>query len=289
MYGKFFRKPRRGLRPLRKSVTKKKIYRRGKKANAGAVVALNRKVNKLVRSVETKFKRQEGSINLGGPANTNFDQQIWSITPCTTTTDPKCIDIQSGDGQDQRSGNKITTKANWLNFTLMLNPYEATTNLAPKPVIVKYWVVSVRGSQFGTTNVDVENLIKTRFFQANASYTGFSDSPMDNIREINKDVFIVHQTREFKLGNQYIQSSSSGTVNNNAQRYANNDFKMFYKFRLNLTKYTSKQVRYNDNDGSSFNKMKWVFFTVANADGTFVSDQLPVFMFWNRIYKFTDM
>lgn len=290
MNGKFFRRGRRNLRPLRKrGVTKKKIFRRGKKASAVSVVALNRKVNRISRSIETKIKRIEGSVDLCGPASPNLDSQIFSITPTTPISDPKCIDIQAGDGQDQRGGNKITTRANWLNFTLMLNPYEATTNLAPKPVIVKYWVVSVRGSQFGTTNVDVENLIKSRFFQANSSYTGFSDSPMDNIRQINNDVFIVHQTKEFKLGNQYIQSSSSGTVNNNNQRYANNEFKIFYKWRLNLTKYTDKNIRYNDNDGSSFNRQKWCFFTVANADGTTLAEQLPVLMYWTRIYKFTDL
>lgn len=290
MYVKYKYSKRRA--PLRKRapvVTKKKIYRRGKKANAGAVVSLNRKVNKLMGQVETKIKRVEGSVNLCGPAGTLLDQQIFSITPTTPITDPKGIDIQSGDDQDQRNGNKITTKANWLNFVLMLNPYEATTNLAPKPVVVKLWVVSVRGSQYGTTNVDVENLIKTRFFQANGSYTGFTDSVMDNIRQINNDVFNVHYTREFKLGNQYIQSSSSGTVNNNNQRYANNEFKMMYKYRLNLTKYTTKMVRYNDNDGSSFNRQKWVFFTISNADGTFMSDQLPVLMYYNRIYKYTDI
>lgn len=271
-------------------VTKAKIYKRGKKASATSVIALNRKVNRLIRGVEVKETRNEGTTNLVGTGNVNFDGQVFCINPTTTTADPKGIVVGLGDLEGQRVGNQISTKSNVFKFVAIIKPWNATTNPNPRPMYFKVWVISIRGGNYGTTHSDVSNLIKTRFFDTGNSYQGWSDTIMDTIKPVNEDVFNVHYVKTFKLGPATTMASGAGGATpTSAQGYSNNDFRLSIKWSVPLTKYTAKTIRYNDTDGSSFNPTKWLFFTCHNADGSTIGTQVPIELYYNHHYRFTDM
>lgn len=273
-----------------KRVTRAKIYRKGKKANARAVVNLNKKVNRLIRGIETKELRVEATTDLVGTGNASFKNQVFCIGPSTTVTDPKCIVIPAGDGEGNRDGNQITTKANFFKFVAILKPWNSSTNANPRPMYLKVWVVSVRGGAFATSWEDVSNLITTRFFDTGNSYAGFSDTVLDTLRPINEDVFRVNYVKTFKIGpSQTMASGAGGATPTSAQGYTNNDFKLSVKWTVPLTKFTQKNVRYNDTDNYSFNNNKWLFFTMHNADGSTVGLQTPLQLYYNHTYRYTDM
>lgn len=252
--------------------------------------ALSKKVNQILRSVEKKYARVEGTTNLCGTGAADFDSQVFAVAPTTTTADPKAIVLVQGDGQANITGNKVTTQKNIFSFVATLKPWNASTNANPRPLYLTYWVVGLRGGAYATTVADVENLIKSRFFNTGNSYSGFSDSVLDQIRTVNDDVFMLHEKKTFKLGNaSTFASGAGGATPTSAQGYTNNDFDMIVKYDIDLTKYTPKTIRYNDNDASQFGVQKWVFFTMQNCDGSAISASLPVELWYNHSYMYTDM
>lgn len=250
-----------------------------------------RKVNRIIRSIEKKYARVEGTTSLVSTSNASFDGQIFAVAPTLTGIDPKAIVLAQGDGEANMTGNQVTTQKNIFSFVATLNPWNASSNANPRPLYLTYWVVSVRGGVNATTLADVENLIKTRFFNTGNSYIGFSDSVLDQIRTVNEDVFILHTKKTFKLGNANTYASGAGGATpTSAQGYTNNDFSMIVKFEVDLTKYTPKTIRYNDTDtAGAFGNQKWIFFTMQNCDGSAIASAVPVELWYNHSYMYSDL
>lgn len=269
----------------------KKAYKTSKKNKSlyKKVNFISKKLNKISAGIEKKEITNEGSFRMSGSGQTTLDQQIFLVNPGTAAQDPKAIVIPQGDDEGKRQGNQITTHSNVLKFAAMLLPWHATTNPDPKPVILKYWVLSTRGGTLGNTIYDIELICQNKFFEYGASYIGFSDSVMDVLRMVNDDVLYVHETKEFKLGAAYYMASGAGgaTPTSN-QGYTNNDFNYFVKWSIPLYKYTQKNLKWNDNDPQMYNKNKFVLFTIMNADGTAIGTRQPVEIYYSHNYKFTD-
>lgn len=254
------------------------------------VADISRKVNRIIRSIEKKYARVEGSTNLVGTGNASFDGQIFALAPTTTTADPKAIVLQQGDLQADRVGNQVTTQKNIFSFVATLLPWNASTNANPRPVYLTAWVFSIKGGQYGTTVGDVENLVKSRFFNTGNSYSGFLDNVVDQIRTVNEDVFTLHAKKVFKLGNaSTFASGAGGATPTSAQGYTNNDFSMIVKYDMDVTKFTPKTIRYNDNDGSQFGVQRWIMFTLQNCDGSAVASAVPVELYYNHSYMYSDL
>lgn len=276
-------------RLVKKRLVKRNIVRKYPKKSKYSVAKLAQKVNKMSRAVEVKEARAEGLTDMVGTAVASFTGNVFCINPASTATDPKAIVINQGSGEGDRIGNQVTTKQNLFRFCAVLKPWHSTSNPNPRPMYLKAWVVSIRGGQYGTTLADATNLIKSRFFDTGNSYIGFGDNLFDTIRPVNEDVFTVHYTKVFKIGPaQTMASGGGGATPTSAQGYTNNDFKLSVKWTIPLTKYTIKNIRYNDTDGSVFNPTKWLFFTMSNADGSAVGSSVPMEMFYNHVYRFTD-
>ena len=277
--------------------TKKKSYKPTKKSTVSVrrkysskrkVYNLAKRVKKIEKSAEVKIVRREAQTLLSSPQSALLANQIWCVNPTVVGQDPKAQVITQGTGQANRVGNTVTTKSNSFKFTALLTPWNVSTNAYPSPMYLKYWIVSVRGGQT-YTNQQVRDLLQSKFFQADNSYTGFSDSVMDNIRPVNKDVFYVHTTKTFKLGNAtYMASGAGGATPTSNQGFTNNDFKMSVTWTIPLTKFTTKNLKFNDTDSVIYNSTKWLFFTIAHADGTTIGANTPVQLYYNQIYKFTD-
>lgn len=252
--------------------------------------SLSKKVNRILRSVEKKFARVEGTTDLVSTGAASFDGQVFAVAPTTTVQDAKAIVLAQGDGQANITGNKVTTEKNIFSFVATLKPWNASTNANPRPLYLTYWVVSVRGGSYSTVVADVVSQIKSRFFNSGNSFAGFSDSVLDQIRTVNDDVFILHEKKTFKLGNaSTFASGAGGATPTSAQGYTNNDFSMIVKFDVDLTKYTPKTIRYNDNDATQFGNQKWIFFTMQNCDGSAISASVPVELWYNHHYMYSDM
>jgi len=237
---------------------------------------LAKKVNRIYRSIEVSYARQEGLVNLVGTGNGSLDNQIWAVGPTTTNADPKAIVLARGPDEGQRIGNSVATRKNHFDFCAVLKPWNASTNANRRPLYLTAWVVSIRGGCYATTVVDVEGLITSWFFNSGTSYQGFSDSVLDQIRTVNEDVFTLHAKKTYKLGNaSTFASGAGGATPTSAQGYTNNDFSIVVKDRIDLTKFTPRTIRYNDGDTLSYNNQKWLFFTMSNCDGSAISLSLP--------------
>lgn len=274
-------KKRRGRPPKKGQPTVKAVEKKVEK--------VSKKLNKISSGIEKQIRRVEFSQSLTGSTSTNFDGQIFVINPNLVSNDPKAIVIGKGTNEGTRTGNSVHTEYNSFKFIAYLKPQDATTNTNPHPIILKYWIVSVRGGTNAKTTLDLENLLKTRFFQAGSNaYQGINDTPFDLMRPINSDVFNIHEVKEYKLGNSEYWISSGGAPTN-YQHYSNNDFKLYAADSINLTPYTSKNVKWNDDDTEIFNSQKWLFFTLNYLDGAPVGNNIPVEIFVDRTYKYTDM
>lgn len=254
------------------------------------IAVVEKKVNKISRSIEIKETKLEGSFEMTGITQPQLDSWIFCVNPTLTGVDPKAIVIAQGDSEANRQGNQITTKGNVLKFVACLNPWNSATNANPKPLYLRYYVISIRGGVYANTISDVETIIQNKFFDNGNSSIGFTDSPLDMLRHVNDEVIYVHDMKEFKIGNSYYMASGAGGATpTSAQGFTNNDFSSSVKWTIPLYKYTQKNIKYNDQDTQIFNNNKWVFFTIHNADGSAVGSSFPLKIYWSHNYKFSDM
>lgn len=272
--------------PIVKTAQRKPVKSKQAKKLADVV----KKVNSIYRAIEVNISRVEGSTNIVAATNASFDAQIFAVDPCGAGVDPKGVALVQGDDQGQRVGNMITTKRNKFNFVAMIKPWDATTNPTPRPMYLTAWVIKIRGGSYATIYTDVENMIKNYFFQTGNSSQGFSDSVMDDIRPVNTDVFKLLYKKTWKIGTATTMASGGGGATpTSAQGYSNNDFPYSVKAFLDLTKFSTKNIRYNDTSGVNANDMAWLFFTPSNADGSFVGTSIPLEIFYNHQYEYIDL
>lgn len=261
----------------------------GSKKKAPTIKQIDKKVNQIIRGIEKEDFRKEGQTNMTGSTSSFLDEQIFSINPCTASIDTKGIVITKGDNEGQRQGNQVTTQRRYFKFCVTLNPWNSGTNPNPKPMILKAMIVSVRGGVIASTLTDIEGLLQSRFFDTGSGYTGFSDSPYDLLRPINNDVFTVHKSFEYRLGNAtYMASGAGGATPTSNQGFSNNFYNPMVMDTIDLTEYCHKNIKWNDDDTINYNSNKWLVFTLTNIDGTQIGSGQPAVLWYNNYYKYTD-
>ena len=167
--------------------------------------------------------------------------------------------IAQGSAQNQRTGNDIRVTSGIIRGHISLNGFNATTNPAVAPVLVKMWLC--RYKQVNTvsllqTNADVS------FFEAlSGNTTGFSGDIGDMDKYPNQDSWEWLETKEVKVG---VGSTSNQAPTANTVFFDNSS--AVAPFEFNLGRHLRGATTYIDNDSTiPTNKNLFVVFQAVYA------------------------
>jgi len=248
--------------PYRKKTYKKKFVKKSTRRFKKTSVRSVKKIVKaaISRAAENKNRQFYGSGTILSVSNvTGSDNAVIALSPRAGG-----IQIDQGTGSGGRIGNSITTKSVMFKGTLTPLPYDATTNPNPAPTQIKMFIFYDKRDPVNYPTP----MLNADFFQFNNSAKGFANNLTDLWAPINEDVYRVLYSRTFKLGYaDYSGTEQNATFNSNQQSYTNNDFKLNANFRVNVTKYLIKKVKYNDNNSIPTTRGLFCMFVPLYANG----------------------
>jgi len=166
--------------------------------------------------------------------------------------------LTQGTGQGNRLGNEITVKS--ASFKGSINRLIASTpgsNTGANEACYIKMVILRNKSNYLTINT-MNDLMQN----GNAS-TNPNNLPSDMYRYFNKDQYHIYATRMFKLG--------STIADQQAPTQGNNDFSVSSFFRVNLTKFLPKKIKYTDGTADPVNVGLYAVFLVCNYNGNVIS------------------
>lgn len=265
---------KRSQKRVKRSFKRKSAKRRGKRTS----------IKKLIRReiglrTENKCSQYYNyNVRLYASGNASFPTD--NIFPLGV--DPTSLVIPPGTGQGNRLGNEISTKKLVFKGTLTPLPYDSTFNAAPQPVQVKMWIFYDKTDPVALPNPPAAS----DFFQNGNGSKGFQNDLVDMWSPVNTDRYRVFKSKVFKLG----AAMNSGSGGNPAlQNSANNDFKYNCNFSINLTKYYTKRVKFNDGSTVPTTRGLFCMFAYANATGLPVTvSQYTVGLQYMLDYTFED-
>lgn len=235
---------------------RRKVVRRRKTVARKTVAKVCKKV--ITDMAEKKTVRYSWSKSFGAYNTTTWSlDAIYPLTPQASFTD-----IAQGTGQGQRVGNRITARRLIFNGIMNAEGYNATTNAGPQPLEVMMVIFRNRSDP----NTFTTNL--TNFFQNGNGASSPNGTTTDTIFPINTDRYTVYYKRIFKLG--FGEYNGTGVDNNN-QKWSNNDYKLNQRFYVDCTKYINKVMRFNDTVNTPITPVLHVAFLPMRADGSGVS------------------
>lgn len=244
-------------------------------------IAMRRLIqSEIAREIENKDTQSYNlSKNIVSSSSPTFQDNVIQLGPNNNATEP--MPILQGVGVNSRVGNKIKTKYLMFKGTVVPLPYEATTNPQPVPMQVKMVIF------YDKTTPTQEPQPASNMFQMQGANAGFYNDLTDLWRPYNTDRYRILTTRTFKLGFSSFTPTTGGvpTLGN----VANNDFKMNQNFRINLTKYYPKHVRFDENTGDPSTRGLWCLFYVTSSTGNALTPSTaPCNVQWMVDYRYED-
>lgn len=248
-----------------------------KSLSKASTVSFKKKVMRVLASKIEKKIFLFNSANSIYPSNSaSFASSFLPVTPYTSI-----VDIQQGNTQSSRIGNKISVKRAWLDLHIYPNTYSATTNINPRPMILQ---VIFAHSKDAPTTLDG---VVTDLFQNNGSATGYANSLNDLFRPINSDSWVVKKRMQFKLGCATYGGTGTQAA---AQSFTNNDFKYCIRKRIDLTKMVPKTITYSDTSTVPTSNIIQMMVQVVPADNTtFGAAEIPCAYVYQLCYEYTDL
>lgn len=250
---------RRHAKKSSSTVTKKKYRTRSSKVVVSQVKRIIKK--EISRQAENKTKQYfSNGSNVLPSAATTFLNSIIPVTPYAGF-----LEIPQGLGQGDRIGNRIMIKNLTMKGTIWPLPYDILYNPNPVPLQVVLWFFINRNTP-GSTPTSMNG-----FLQDGSSSRNLQNQLSDVMARVNGDRYRLLTKRVFKIG----YANNAGTGNQPAyQTFANNDFKLNQNFKINLTKYVVKNVRYIDGSNTPSTRGLWVIAQALNADGSSMANNI---------------
>lgn len=277
------RRPRRARRTRRPRRTIKKVIRKHKRT------VFRKRVKSIIQSIaEVKHISSRGTKTFS-PLRSgagSYGSNIFYMTPSPASVPFGGCNIGIGSQDGQREGNKVQIKKAMFNIALSTLPYNGTVNPTPQPQVVRLYFFKTKVNQ--TTAPAVGDLCGAtgNFFQDGTGSTGFIGSLADINMHMNTDRYTYLGSRTCKLG--YQQYGGSGG-NMGAQWFGNNDYKMNYVRRINITKMIPKTLSFDDT-GAGTTPQVYALFQVVNSDGTTAAvTETPVQCIYEQYYEYTDI
>jgi len=256
-----YKRRNRNARKSGKRVARKSYARKGRSvASVKSIVA-----KMLSKNIEKKCFQFLGTGHDILPSSSpGFDSQIIPVSPAASY-----LAINQGLGQGGRIGNKITIKKLTMDGVLFPLGYNAVSNLTPAPLQVKLWVFYDKEEP----NAVPSPMLAADILQFGSSSIAFQNELFDHTMPINLDRYRVLTTRTYKLG----YASYGGTGAQPQQgNFANNDFKLNCRVKLDLTKYAIKRCVYRDNSSTPTTRGLYAMFQPVYANGNpILATQIP--------------
>lgn len=226
------------------------------------------------------------------------NQNYKILTPSNpTNVDYGVGNINDGEEDNQRDGDRILTKSAILDYIIYPNDYDATLNPTVVPVDVRIFFFRRKTSpRTELAMSDVKGTSGNFLQQSSINYHGFVGTFNDYLSKMQTDNYTYLTHLDFKVGNSF---PSLGTINNAAgnPNTSNNDYKLNYWGSLNLTKHFPKHVKWGDEPASALTgdivttPYVHMFIQVLSATPSFHVlgvDQLPVTCQFQLRYEYTD-
>lgn len=281
-----FYKKRRGVAKPKKTIFKKRIYR--KKMPVVSVNAVKTMVKKeIAGNIENKFtitrayQAPVGNVqNTGIPNVYNYTFYVWCPSAQTSATTQQLFNIPQGTAQNNRIGNSIKIKR-WI-IKGMISP-NVFGNLAPYTAL---GYVDIYFGRLRLNTKDVTNQLSD-LYQNGGSSTTPSMSQTDILLPLNKDIYKVYYHRRFKTGTSGVNAAS--TLLPLASEPVNNDYKLTHTFGFDVCKYICKdrKVTFSDTNNTPLDVdlaslTLWATFTPFTGQAfnntTAVGGLLPTYM-----------
>lgn len=265
--------PKKATKPMYK-----KKYSSYKKPSVTTVKKIVKRA--IDRNVENKTLQwySESRVDILPSNGTNFLSTIEPVSLGLLGT--PVLTIPQGTGQGQRIGNRIKIKSAYIAGTIFPNVYDVTTNPVPQPCQVILWLFYDRSDPTNIPNPVAD------FFQKGNTTVAMSGDLQDIMSPVNTDKYRVLTKRVFKIGYANVAGTGANAANEN---FANNDFKLNRNFKIPITKYLIKNVKFNDNATLPMSRGLFMMITAVASNGSLYSaGGVPAQMFWNVSYTYED-
>lgn len=255
----------------KKVSTKKKTYKKR---------ALARPVS-FAKKVMTVVKKQAEHKNITYSSSANLPSVVGANVPVQFCLSPNAtyLNIVQGVGQGDRIGNKIKIVKASLSFIITAGGFDVTNNPNPQPMEVR--MIIGRNKQAPQSSMNVSTL-----FQAGSSTATPIGNLFDQILPLNRDNNTIYKQKTFKVGN----AIATGTGAAPGQNYfANNDFKLNIKQKIDITDYISKNYCYNDATSTPQSPYLYVLFLASAASGLQYNAAWPLYMAYYIDIEYIDL
>lgn len=262
----------------------KKAPKKGRRVKSG--VASKRDIYMLSKQIsntrEHKQIYQTGIFDFGSYNAANFGGLTQTYKVLSLAIDnADGVSCPLGTNSSSRIGSEIRVKKVTLKMNFIPKAYDAVTNPIASPQIVKVYFGWHKDQIAQARNRLTAGAVD--FFTFGANAVNPTGQLTDINRETNKELYsIVKKSRNMKIGT--AQTFSAGTQNS---YWANNDFKLFKQYEVDLTKHVNKVQRFNESDPASSNRGLFAYVTSISADGT-LYDKQPIECSYELCYTYTD-
>lgn len=273
----------------RRRAPKRRLYRKRRGLGVKSVKAIARTVVEQGR--ETKSLQQE-ILNYSiysyatGNAGGIDTAPVFSLTPNTVVTFPQGLGaLSKGTGQGNRIGNQVEFTKGTLRMMLSCNPYDATTNPSPQPIIAKIFVGYDRTQGYGMPQPGLPD-----FFQDGSSTRNPTGTLLDMFSVVNTDRYVICYTRTVKIG--YAEyfgfpAASGSSIPQFYQYYTNNDYKLNPVVNINFSKKMIHRAKFGDlsNTLKQRGTYCWILTSPTTYGSTMIGTPLAITCQINNEFK----
>lgn len=278
-----------GKRNYRRRAPKRRMYRKRRGLGVKSVKAIVQSVverGRETKSLQAQIFNYYVYSYTHGNAGSIDTAIMFSLTPNTAVTFPQGqIALSQGVGAGNRVGNAVEFTKGTLRMMLSCNPYDATINPFPQPIIAKIFVGYDRTKPYGMPDPSLPD-----FFQNGSSASNPTGTLSDMFNLVNKDRYVICYTRTVKIGNaEYFgQPATSGsTAPPVYQYYTNNDYKLNPVVNINFSKKMIHKAKFDDttNTMSQRGTYCWILTSPTNFTSTMVGAPMAINAQINNEFK----
>lgn len=265
-----------------KTTKSSKILRRvPRKASKAVVSAVKSTIKSMAETKQVRMlytKVDNTGIQPYNGTSWGLDNGLFALSPVQNR-----IEISQGDGEGQRTGNRITVKSSYLNLILYPTPYDGTYNPVPRPQDVMIIIYKIIGG--GNT---IQTTLGGLFQNGNVTSSPGSNLT-DTVLPFNNDLYKILYKKIVKVG-----SADNTAIGNMTayQYYANNDYKRSVRLYIPITKYLDKVIKYDNTSTTANNSMLYMAVLPMNADGSQPAAgnaYRTVSLIMNQTFKYVDL
>lgn len=257
-YGRNYRKrnPKRRMPRRRRGLGVKSV-----KAIARQVVERGRETKSIQALINNYFIYSYAHGN-GGTPNT---VAMWSLTPNTSVTFPPGLQgLSQGNTAGTRVGNLVEFTKGTLRMMISCNPYNATWNPTPQPMVVKFFVGYDKTTAKGMPDNGLPN-----FFQEGAHSRAPTGNLLDMFSKVNTDRYVICYQRTVKVGNaEYFGTTTNPSGQQSYNYFTNNDFKLNPVVNIDFSKKMIHRAKFDDAVDTQSQRGTYCWLLMAPANGT---------------------